>query len=111
MPFQAGNKFGGRNPEGERLRKECRKVTDKVIRAWIEALGAEKPVVVSDGAESGSHIEYVVDHDVRIKAANALADRGYGRPAQAITGEDGGPVQVDGSAGLLEALKRLADKK
>ena len=29
----------------------------------------------------------------RASAASDLLDRGYGRPSQAITGEDGGPVQ------------------
>ncbi len=36
----------------------------------------------------------VPDHGERIKAANALLDRRYGKPNQAITGEDGGPLQV-----------------
>lgn len=30
----------------------------------------------------------------RIAAATTLLDRGYGRPAQAVTGEDGGPVHI-----------------
>lgn len=33
--------------------------------------------------------------ETRMKAAEKVLDRGYGRPAQAITGEDGeGPAQV-----------------
>lgn len=82
MPFkpgQSGNP-GGRTAEGEELRKRCRKVTDKLVRAWIEALEA----VDSGGAP---------DHEVRIKAANYLADRGYGRPAQALTDSDGGNLK------------------
>ena len=98
MPFQPGNKLGGRNEEGERLRKRCRKVTEEAVYAYIAALQAE----TEDG---------LPDHEVRIKAANALLDRGYGRPAQAITGEDGGAVKVDTSAGLLETLKKLAGEK
>lgn len=93
--FQPGNKLGGRTAEGERIRKACRKVTERVVQAWIDALDA-----VDD---SGGP-----DHDVRMKAANYLADRGYGKPAQAVTGEDGGAIKVDTSSGLFDALKRLA---
>lgn len=94
MPFQPGNKHGGRTIEGERVRKLARAKTEQAVRALADALEAMKPVVVSDGAAAGSHVEEVPDHDVRIKAAIALLDRGYGRPAQAVTGEDGGPVKV-----------------
>ena len=31
----------------------------------------------------------------RVSAASALLDRGFGKPAQAITGEDGGAVKVE----------------
>lgn len=30
----------------------------------------------------------------RVAAANAILDRGYGKPSQALTGEDGGAIQV-----------------
>lgn len=30
----------------------------------------------------------------RVAAANSLLDRGWGKPAQALTGEDGGPLKV-----------------
>jgi hypothetical protein len=30
-----------------------------------------------------------------VAAAQALLDRGYGKPAQAITGEDGGPLKIE----------------
>lgn len=34
-------------------------------------------------------------HAARVSAASALLDRGWGKPAQAVTGEDGqGPVKV-----------------
>jgi hypothetical protein len=47
----------------------------------------------------------------RVAAANALLDRAHGRPAQAITGPEGGPleVNVDAVRDLLAAkLERLA---
>jgi hypothetical protein len=35
------------------------------------------------------------DEKMRLAAAVALLDRGWGRPAQAITGENGQPLQID----------------
>jgi hypothetical protein len=35
------------------------------------------------------------DHKIRLAAAIALLDRGWGRPAQAITGSDGQPLAID----------------
>lgn len=37
----------------------------------------------------------------RVSAANAILDRGYGKPPQALTGPDGGPMQHE--------VKTLAD--
>ena len=92
-----GRPFGSKNSEdASRLRFACRKVTDKIVRAWTEALEA----VDGNGAP---------DHDIRVKAANALADRGYGRPSQSITGEDGGPVDV--KVNMADMLRRLVDSK
>ncbi|HEX4461917.1 MAG TPA: hypothetical protein VIA18_28250 [Polyangia bacterium] len=98
MPFEKNNKLGGRTEEGEKFRKRCRKVTDKIIQAWIDGLEATTP----DGDK---------DHEIRMKAAAHLADRGYGKAAQAVTGEDGGAIKIDQSAGLLEVLKRLAESR
>jgi HEAT repeat protein len=30
----------------------------------------------------------------RVSAANSILDRGYGKPPQAVTGADGGPVEI-----------------
>jgi hypothetical protein len=49
--------------------------------------------------------------ETRVRAAEALLDRGYGRPTQAITGEDGAPLQllVEQAGGeLLARLHALA---
>ncbi len=67
--------------ERDRLQRACRAATDRVVRVWIDALEA----VDADGAP---------DWGSRIKASALLAGYGYGRPAQAITGMDGGPVQI-----------------
>lgn len=35
-----------------------------------------------------------ISESARVSAAVALLDRAYGKPAQAITGEDGGPIEM-----------------
>ncbi len=40
------------------------------------------------------------DPRVRLGAINACLDRGWGRPAQAHTGEDGGPVHIIVDTGI-----------
>lgn len=42
----------------------------------------------------------------RASAAKELLDRGYGKPAQAITGEDGGPVRL-----ITEVRRTIVDPK
>ncbi len=43
--------------------------------------------------------------DVRLRAAVALLDRAWGRPAQAVTGEDGGPVALLPVRSMEEAVR------
>lgn len=63
--------------------------TPKAAQALIAALDAERAVVLSDGVDLGQRIEFVPDHDMRIKAANAIFDRVHGKPAQAVTDAEG----------------------
>lgn len=62
------------------------------IKALIDALEAERTFLIGTGADA--KLETAPDHDARIKAANSLLDRYHGKPAQAISGEDGGPLQL-----------------
>jgi hypothetical protein len=48
------------------------------------------------------------DERVGIAAAVALLDRGFGRPAQTITGPDGGPLEL---LGAFTAAARAAARK
>ena len=34
-------------------------------------------------------------HAARVSAATALLDRGWGKPTQPVSGEDGGPIQFE----------------
>lgn len=62
------------------LRAIARQYTNEAIQALVAALGDDK---------------------TRVPAAIALLDRGYGRPAQAITGADGeSPIQIQVVTGI-----------
>lgn len=79
--------------------------TPKAAKTLIDALDAEYAVVVGGGRDAADHIEMVADYDLRVKAANAILDRMYGKPAQEITGPDGNPAVV--SIDLASMLGRL----
>lgn len=109
MPFkpgQSGNP-GGRPKDSAWVKHLAAKRTEDAIKALADALEATRLVV----SAKGDVVAEEPDHRVRVAAAQALLDRAHGKPAQAITGEDGGAVKVDTSAGLLETLKRLAGDK
>jgi hypothetical protein len=71
---QSGNP-GGR-PSDAALKELCRAKTAAAIATLAEIMGNKKAPAAA-----------------RVAAANAILDRGYGKPAQAIVGPDGGPVQ------------------
>ena len=78
MPFgegQSGNP-AGRPQRVSHVRILARAQTEKAVEALIAALDDE-------------------NSRVRVAAAEAILDRGWGRPAQALTGEDGeGPAEL-----------------
>lgn len=107
--FKPGNSGGpGR---GKRLPQdmldllEC--ATPKAIQTAIAALDAERPVVVGSG--DSAHCEMVPDWDLRLKASEAVLNRRWGKVAQAITGEDGGPIQIQ-ATDLLGILQKMTSK-
>lgn len=104
-PGQSGNP-GGRPKHGEEHRERCRVYGDKALQKLVDAMDAMKLHLGGEG-----YREEFPDWKARIDAAKTILEHGYGKPAQAITGEDGGAIKVDNSAGLLEILKRLAGDK
>lgn len=87
----------GRPREYPEFKAACREHSDRALQVLVEALDAERTVVVFMGKDEPSLVEREPDHKLRIMAANALHDRAWGKPSQAITGEDGKPFQ----AGLI----------
>ncbi|HWT24524.1 MAG TPA: hypothetical protein VN213_13545 [Solirubrobacteraceae bacterium] len=85
---------------------------EPVIAALIDALIAERGVVVGSGDDAT--VEFVADHAIRIAAARELLDRAYGKPRQAteVTGPDGGPITLtvptDGADRAARAAQLLA---
>jgi hypothetical protein len=100
MPFEPGKSGNpnGRPKDNGHVRALAREYTEQAIQALVDALADPKTAVA---------------------AASALLDRGYGRPAQALTGEDGGAIiqevrHIHDLKGLsdseLETLSILAEK-
>ena len=84
LPGQSGNR-GGRPKAVIAVRDLARQHT---------AAAVETLLTVMQGKKSPAH--------ARVSAAVAILDRGWGRPAQAIAGPDGDPLQ-------LEAVQREAE--
>jgi HEAT repeat protein len=100
MPYKPGEcgNPSGRPKADIRLKELAREHTERAIQALVLALDDER---------------------TRVAAAVALLDRGYGKPAQAITGEDGGAIiqevrHIHDLRGLtdaeLETMAILAEK-
>lgn len=77
MPFQKGQSGnpGGRPKEDDEIKRLAREHGPAAISRLVEWMA-------SDNAKAS------------VSAANVLLDRGYGKPPQAITGEDGTPLAV-----------------
>lgn len=83
--------------------------TPKAAQRLIEALDAERPVVVGNGPHAT--MEMVPDHDVRLKASEVLFSRLYGKPRQEVTGEDGAPLMGAVVPDLLDSMLKLVEGK
>ena len=64
-------------------------------KAKIELMEAAK-VYTAEALETLAHVMRSGDSEAaRVAAADKLLDRGHGKPAQAITGADGGPISLE----------------
>ena len=125
-PFARGQSG---NPGGRAIKPktiELRKL-EHDVRMFARDRGAEavdKLVALMRGVITveidRKPVEIVVPPMAQLAAANALLDRGYGRPAQAVemSGKDGGPIQTgelsayDIIVGRLESIaQRLREDR
>lgn len=92
-PFAPGNRL---NPGG-------RPKVPPEVKALLKQHGPEAVKRIVELMASG-------DEKVALAAANSIADRAYGKAAQPVIGEDGGPIQVDvgGEQVRAELAKMLA---
>lgn len=85
----AGHKTGGRvkgtlNKSTRDIKAMAQKHGKAAIDGLVELMGHDEP-------------------DIRLRAAQAVLDRGFGKPAQAHTGEGGeGPVRVEVVTGIAD---------
>lgn len=101
FPPRTPEQMGGRpkKPRVVDVIRERIEQNDQVTTTLLEALDAEKAVVVASRDEA--HVEFVPDHQIRIQAARELLDRGYGRPHQSSD------VTVVTEDRLVEAIERM----
>jgi hypothetical protein len=91
---------GGRPKSAKELREMAQKYGPKAVRFLYECMASDK-----------------VKDTVRVTAAIALLDRGYGKPAQAITGgdEDDRPVGLSVKHKLdfdnVRAIRKMIDEE
>lgn len=83
MPFQKGQSG---NPKGRKPGQPNK--ANAVLKAVAQKHGTEAIDTLTAIMRSGE------SEQAKIAAAKELLDRGYGRPPQAVTGDDGGPVEV-----------------
>jgi hypothetical protein len=96
-PGQSGNPSGkhGSFHEVQKLARELAPAAIARLGYWLKSKNAKASIL----------------------AANSLLDRAYGKPAQAITGADGGPIQLANAVQsmtdeqLLERVAQIAAKR
>lgn len=100
-----GTRVVPRQPDGKllpgaRLNPGGRPKADEVRKLLADASpGAAKRLI--ELSNSG-------DEGISLRASDSILDRHIGKPAVAITGEDGGPIRHE--HGMSEAAERIAEE-
>ena len=89
MKFEKGKSGnpGGQTPQQRKLIEAAR---SKALNHCDDALAVLVEIMMTG------------EEDNRVKAAVALLDRGLGKPAQAITGAEGGPIEFARAESLTD---------
>lgn len=104
-PGHTGNR-GGRPKMDPAVRAALEAQTMPAVQKLIEIMeGAEKTFVVGKG--DNARLETAPDHDLQLRAAQALLDRSIGKPAQSIitTDDEGNPTAPIGIVFLPAPVK------
>lgn len=72
------------------------------VREMLLAATPKAAKALVDALEAGG--ELAPDYEIRIKAANAILDRVFGKANQPVSGPDGQPLRFD----ITPLLERLA---
>ena len=88
---QSGNPKGRPKLAQELRERSLKAVDEHVMQAWIDELAVKQRVVEVSG------LKIVVEQRGPnwVKCSELLAGYGLGKPAQPVTGENGGAVQVE----------------
>ena len=111
-PFVSGDARanpGGRPRVDEASKAMLCELRPKIIQRLAEGLDAEKAIVVGNGPSA--HVEMVPDCPERRQSGKQLWEMLHGKPAQEITGADGGTLFGQSAKETLEALESLAKGK
>lgn len=97
----------------EEMRRRVEEEVDDILAPYFDAL---RGAVLHAAYEGEVFVSDHPDVAARIAAAEKLLDRVYGRPRQVteVTGEDGGPIQLEGELAdptvreaLFDAARRI----
>lgn len=91
------------------LRSRIEERVDEVIEVYLDAMKADRTIVIGRGEDAV--VEREVDHAIRLRAVEALNDRAYGKPAQAVelAGRDGGPIEFNNEAFADPKMRKKLD--
>lgn len=92
----------------EALAAKVEEHAEQLVQAYIDALAADRGVVVGFG--ENAELELVPDYAMRVRAADAIYDRLLGKPRQQteISGPEGGPIELDAPSDHTERATRAA---
>ena len=82
---------GGRRKQDITILELCRKHSADAVKVMVSIMNDEDAPPTA-----------------RLGAAQAIIDRAYGKPAQAVTGEDGGPIRIEAELSDRDVARQIA---